>query len=104
VTRPPTDPTPEAQGDTPIQAEPRDEEARNHGPWVYTTDYCEQHQIPHMCNRFAGFGWETMQVLPVDPASVKIPDSIYADDTAPLRDAHRPYMILFRRPYLPESD
>lgn len=104
MTRPPIDPDPAAQEDTPLPAEPRDEGRHDHGPWKYTTDYCEQDQIPHMCNRYAETGWETMQVLPVDPASVKLPDSVYADEWAPLRAAHRPYMILLRRPYVPESD
>jgi hypothetical protein len=73
--------------------------------WEYTSNSCEQWQIHHLCNYFARFGWEPVQVWPIDPESVQLPASV-EDENGPLRPAHRPVMALFRRPddYSREDD
>lgn len=71
--------------------------------WEYGTGTCEQWQIHHLCNYWAERRWQPVQVFPVSPESVRLPDRV-GDENGQLRPAHRPFMILFRRPILDEGD
>ncbi len=68
----------------------------------YTTGVSEQWQVGHLCNHFAGLGWEPITVWPIDPETVQLPRTV-GDENGPLGPAYHPVMVLFRRPIRDEE-
>jgi len=71
--------------------------------WEYTTGVCEQWQVGHLCNYFADKRWEPIQVWPVAPETVQLREHV-GDENGPLRDAHYPTMVLFRRVVIEDDE
>jgi hypothetical protein len=70
--------------------------------WTYTQQSCDVWQIAHLCDRFAGYGWDVVAIVESYPGA-KVYERV-GDEASRLVPALKSFVVLFRRPLGTEDE